>query len=72
MDAEIKSLVKRAKAFSKESGFALSTISRMILNDGKRLGELESGDSRIWPDTLKKANDELDKAEADYRKDKAS
>jgi hypothetical protein len=62
-----KALVKRAEAFSKESGLALSTISTKIFDDGKRLGELKEG-SRCWPETLERASKALDKVEADFRK----
>lgn len=65
---DYKHLVKRAEAFSKESGYALSTISREILLDGKRIAGLKSGKSRIWPDTLEAASRRLDKMEADFRK----
>ena len=65
---DYRPLVKRAEAFAKESGYALSTVSKEILLDGKRIAELKSGKSRIWPDTLEAASKRLDKMEADFRK----
>ena len=44
---DYKPLLKRAEAFAKESGYALSTVSKEILLDGKRFAELKSGKSRI-------------------------
>lgn len=67
-----KTLVKRAEAFSKESGLALSTISTKIFKDGKRLDELKSGKSRCWPETLEKALTKLIEAEAEFRNARAS
>lgn len=70
--SDVKALVKRAEAFSKESGLALSTVSTKMFNDGKRLDELKTGKSRIWPETVEKALTALIEAETEYRNARAS
>lgn len=71
--SEIKALVKRAEAYSKSSGLAFSTVSRLIFNDGKRLGELKAGKSKkIWAETLDAANAKLAAMESEITQAKAS
>lgn len=71
--SEIKALVKRAEAYSKASNLALSTVSRLIFNDGKRLGELKAGKSKkIWAETLDAANAKLATMEGELTQARAS
>ena len=58
--SEIDELLRRARSYAERSHLSMSTISRKILGNGKRLAELEAGKS-LRVDTLAKALAELDR-----------
>jgi hypothetical protein len=57
--SDIPALVSRAHAYAKRSGLALTTVSRKLLGNGKRLGEIEAGKS-LRVDILQRAHERLD------------
>lgn len=59
---DIKAFIARAHAYSASAGLTASTVSRKLLGNGKRLGELEAGKS-LRVDTLVKANGLLEQLE---------
>lgn len=62
--SEVEVLVERAHAHAERTGLSLSTVSRKLLGNGTRLGELASGKS-LRVDTLERAKALLDGLEAD-------
>lgn len=60
---EVAELIARSHAYCKRANVKPSTLSRKLLGNGKRLGELEAGKS-LRVDTLQKAKAELDRLEA--------
>ena len=60
----IQRFVARAEKYAKRRDLSLSYVSRLILNDGRRLANLKKGVSRMFPDTLERANKKLDELEA--------
>lgn len=67
MANEISQLVARADAFLELSGRKESGVSTALFNDGKRLGQLrrqlETGDARMFSQTVSAANAKLDELE---------
>ena len=63
--SDVEKLVKRAETFAKRSKLSMATVSTYMFNDGKRLDELKSGKSRIWPETLERATAALAELEAE-------
>ena len=61
---QVEALLSRARSYAKRTGLTKTTISRKLLGNGKRLGELEAGKS-LRVDTLQRANELLDQLEAD-------
>lgn len=55
---EVHDLVRRARAYAERNNVALSTVSRKLLGNGLRLGELEAGKS-LRVDTLIRARETL-------------
>ena len=60
-------LLRRIDAYIKKAGCTESTASLRVFNDGKRLKQLRKK-SRLWPETMQAASDQLDKLEADLSK----
>jgi hypothetical protein len=60
--SEIETLLVRARAYAVQSRLSLSTVSRKLLGNGKRLNELDSGKS-LRVDTLRRAHERLDELE---------
>jgi hypothetical protein len=54
MTPQVEKLVARVDQYVKRSGFAPSTVSRMVFLDGKRLDALRDG-SRMFPETVEAA-----------------
>ena len=59
-----ESLVQRAEDYARSRGLSLKTVSFRILNDGKRLDALKSGDAGITFDRLQRADAKLAELEA--------
>lgn len=64
---DVDAILKRVTALSEISGLADATISTAIFKDGKRIAALRSG-KRAWPETLKRAADELAILEKAHRR----
>ncbi len=63
MDTSVESLVSRAERYAHDQGLALSTVSFLVLNDGKRLEALKKG-AGITVKRLGNANSRLTELEA--------
>lgn len=63
--SDVDSLLKRASAFAEKHGRELTTVSKWLLADWRRLGEIKAGASFLRPPTLKAALDRLTALEKD-------
>lgn len=52
-------LVIRVEAYARRAGYADTTASRHVFNDGSRLAAIR-GKHRMWPETIEAANAKLD------------
>lgn len=59
---DVQTLIDRIHSYCETAGLKPSTMSRKLLGNGKRLGELESGKS-LRVDTLEKAKEILTQLE---------
>lgn len=63
MSADVSSLYRRAARLAKRRGVAISTVSKWLFRDHRRLGDLASGESFARPPTLAKARARLEAIE---------
>ena len=62
--SDVETLLKRARALAKTHDRELTTVSKWLFGDWRRLGDIEAGASFLRPPTLKAALERIADLEA--------